>query len=122
MVVGVAGAGHQRRVLVGAVGLGEAAPGVEPAAAGWGDRRRHVAGDELDAAALVRVGQRNGVEQRPRVGVAWCGEQLVGGGGLDDAAEVHHRHPVGDVLDDAEVVGHDEVGEVELVLQALAAG
>ena len=65
------------------------------------------------------IGHRHGVEQRPGVGVAGCGEQLVGGGGLDDPAEVHHRHAVGDVLDDPEVVGHDEVGEVELVLQPL---
>ena len=51
--------------------------------------------------------------------MAGRGEHVVRRCRLDDAAEVHHGHPVGDVLDDAEVVGDDEVGEVELALQPL---
>ena len=39
-----------------------------------------------------------------------------GGRDLDDPAEVHDGDPVGDVTDDREVVGDEEVGEVELVL------
>ena len=35
---------------------------------------------------------------------------------LDDAAEVHDRNPVGDVLDHLEVVADEEVGEVQLLL------
>ena len=80
---------------------------------------RHVAGDEFDPPPIVRVGQGYGVEQGPGVGMAGRGEQVVRRCRLDDAAEVHHGHPVGDVLDDAEVVGDDEVGEVELALQPL---
>ena len=38
---------------------------------------------------------------------------------LDDAPEVHHRHPVGDVADDREVVGDEEVGDPQLVLEVL---
>jgi hypothetical protein len=38
MVVGVAGAGHQRRIFDAAVVLGVAATGVESTAARWGDR------------------------------------------------------------------------------------
>ena len=44
-------------------------------------------------------------------------EEILGGGELDDLAEVHHRDAVGDVADDGEVVGDEEVGEVELLLQ-----
>ena len=36
---------------------------------------------------------------------------------LDDLPEVHDRDPVGDVADDGEVVGDEEVGEPELLLQ-----
>ena len=48
---------------------------------------------------------------------AGVGEQLLGGRGLDDPAEVHHRDPVADVADHREVVGDEEVGQAELVLQ-----
>jgi hypothetical protein len=38
---------------------------------------------------------------------------------LDDAAEIHDRDAVADVLDHAEVVGNEEVGQAEAVLQVL---
>src|SRR5512140_2619021 len=44
-------------------------------------------------------------------------EQLFGGRGLDDPADVHHRDPLADVLDDAEVVRDEEVSEPELFLK-----
>ena len=43
----------------------------------------------------------------------------VGRPELHDLAQVHDRDPVGDVADDAEVVGDEEVGEAELLLQVL---
>ena len=36
---------------------------------------------------------------------------------LDDPPEVHDDHAVGEVLDDAEVVGDEEVGDAEVALQ-----
>ena len=39
-------------------------------------------------------------------------------GQLRDRAEVHHRHPVADVLDDAHVVRDEQVGQAQLALQA----
>ena len=38
---------------------------------------------------------------------------------LDQLADVHHRHAVADVLDHAQVVGHEQVGQPELLLQIL---
>ena len=38
---------------------------------------------------------------------------------LDQLADVHHRHPVADVLDHAQVVGDEQVGQAELLLQVL---
>ena len=99
--------------------FGVKAARMEPAAGRRRDRRRHVAGYQLAAPPRRWVGDGHGIEQRPRVRMPGRGEQRVGGGDLDDAPEIHHRDPVGDVLDDAEVVGNDDVGEVELALQAL---
>ena len=40
-------------------------------------------------------------------------------GQLGDPAQVHHRDPVADVLDDAHVVGDEQVGQPELALELL---
>ncbi len=45
------------------------------------------------------------------------GEQVLGARGLDDAAEIHHRDPVGDVPHHREVVGDEDVGKPEPALQ-----
>ena len=68
------------------------------------------------AGSLCHPGIRNGREQGLGVGVERLVEEGLGGTLLDDAAELHHGHLVGQVLDDAEVVGDEEVGEAELVL------
>ena len=44
---------------------------------------------------------------------------LTRGGFFHERAEVHHSDPVGDVPNDREVVGDDDVGEPELLLQLL---
>ena len=55
--------------------------------------------------ALGRViGDRHGRQQTDRVGVPRTGEQRLVVGHCDDAAEVHHRDPVGDATHDAEIV------------------
>jgi hypothetical protein len=38
---------------------------------------------------------------------------------FDDHAQVHHRHGVGDVLDHAQVVADEQVGDAEFALQVL---
>src|SRR5205085_1536271 len=79
---------------------------------GYPERPRSAAGDGAFAtgAALTRVRDRHRGEQFFRVGVAWVLADLVGLAGLDDLALVHHRDPVGDVADDADVVGDEDVG------------
>ena len=44
-------------------------------------------------------------------------EQRFLAGDLDDAAEIHHGDAMADVLDHAEVVRDEQVGEAELLLQ-----
>src|SRR5207237_5677435 len=88
-----------------------------PAARGGIGRARQVA-LEHDPAPLplpAGVGQGDGGEQRLRVGVGGGVKDVVDGADLGDPAEVHHRHPVGDVADDRQVVGHEQVGEAELL-------
>ena len=52
-------------------------------------------------------------------GCSRLAEELAPVGQLGDPAEVHHRHPVADVLDDAHVVGDEDVGQPELALELL---
>jgi len=37
--------------------------------------------------------------------------------GLDDAPEIHHRDPITDVLDHREVVGDEQVGQLQFILK-----
>ena len=48
-------------------------------------------------------GGGNGREQGARIGVARCREQARGRRQFDDLAQIHHRHTVGDVSDDAQI-------------------
>ena len=78
----------------------------------------HVAlqGDALRARSR-RVG--TGIADSSACVYGWAGDlvDLVARADLDDLAEVHHRHPIGDVADDGQVVGDEQVGQAELVLQ-----
>ena len=102
-------------------GLLPRAAGVE-AAAGRRVRGRGQVAREQDLLALVldhRVRDRDRGHQRARVGVQRRRVELAGLRLLDQPAEVHHADPVADVAHHREVVGDDEVGEPELVLQLL---
>src|SRR5207237_783880 len=97
------------------------AAGVEPAAVGRGSRAGWVAGQH-DARASGFDGDipdRDRREEGDRVGVERVDVELLGQCQLDHLAQVHHGDAVADVADDGEVVGDEEVGEVELLLQLL---
>ena len=66
-----------------------------------------------------RVGDRDGRQERDRVRVERLVVELARRGDLDDPAEVHDRDPVADVADDREVVGDEQVGQAESLLEAL---
>src|SRR5690606_19995972 len=122
----VAGAAMLRRDLSECGDIGVApgrpavgAPGVERATRRRRGGVRQLAGesDPAAGAALVRVGDGHGGQQRLGVGVPGAAEQLRCRRLLDDPAQVHDRHPVADVLDHGQVVGDEQVRQVELVLQ-----
>ena len=82
------------------------------------DRARHVTGQDHPAAPpRPRLRDRHRGEERLGVRVQRHLEQARLVGDLHDAAEVHHRHPVADVLDHREIVGDEQEGELQLVLQ-----
>ncbi len=65
----------------------------------------------------VRDGHRR--EQGLRVGVLGVLVERLPVRDLDDLAQIHHGHPVGDVAHHREVVGHEQVGQPELGLELL---
>ena len=56
-------------------------------------------------------------EQRLRIRVVRLAEELLGGGDLDHAPEIHDHHPIREMLDHAEVVADEQVGQPQLVAQ-----
>src|SRR5581483_9223597 len=49
----------------------------------------------------------------------WRSVERAAWGGLDNAAEIHHGDAAADVLDDREVVGDEQIGDAEFLLQIL---
>ena len=71
------------------------------------------------ACAAVGVGDGDGGEQGEGVGVQGVEVEVVAGADFDDFAEVHDGDAVGDVPHDGQVVGDEQVGEVEFALQVV---
>ena len=65
------------------------------------------------------VDPRDRAEQSPRVGVLGLVEDLLEGADLDHPPAVHDEHPVGDLGDDAEVVGDQDRRDVLLAVELL---
>ena len=81
-----------------------------------GARREGRGGVDLLVLALTEV--RDRIQQRDRVRVLRRGEDLRHGARLDDVALAHHDDVVGQVGDDAHVVGDEQDGAVEPVAEA----
>ena len=96
--------------LVRAAGV-ERAPGRDVDQA----RRRTLHGRE--AVAPVAVQARHGAEQAPGVGMLRPTEQVLRAAVLHRAARVHDEDVVGELGDDPQVVGDQDDGGVELLLQ-----
>src|SRR5579885_774252 len=90
------------------------------AAAGWGvERAWHFAG-QLDALGTTGgVDGRDGGEQRARVRMMRAQVDRLAVGKLHDLAEIHDRDAAADVLDHAQVVRDEQVGQVEPLLEVL---
>jgi hypothetical protein len=71
--------------------------------------------DALGAQAWIRFGYCR--EQGFSVGVPGGIKQLLGHRHLDDSPHIHHGNPLADVLDNAQVVSDEEIGQSQLRLQ-----
>ncbi len=71
--------------------------------------------------ACSRCGSGSGTADSSACVYGWPGAlvDLVAGARLDDLAEVHHRDAIGDVADHRQVVGDEDVGQAEGVLELL---
>ena len=71
--------------------------------------------DAVGAKARIRYGDRR--QEGLGIGMLRRREQFLGGRGLHDPADVHHRDPLADVLDDAQVVSNEEIGKPKSFLK-----
>ena len=71
--------------------------------------------DPVGAQARIRFGDRG--QQRLGIRMQRSREQRFGRRGLHDPADIHHRDPFADVLDDAQVVRDEQIREPQPVLQ-----
>src|SRR5262245_16868315 len=67
--------------------------------------------------ASRRVGDEDGIEEPAGISVAGITEDLRAATRLDDLSEIHHRDAMADPLDHCHVVGDEEIGDAEVVLQ-----
>src|SRR3954447_137478 len=92
------------------------APGVEGTSLRWVEQARGVARDRDQAGVGVTTDVGDAAHQAPGVGHLRVGEDLARRAVLHRAAAVHHHRGVGQLGDDAQVVGDDDDRGVELAL------
>src|SRR5690606_39081492 len=78
---------------------------------------RHVALKHGEGTAFVGIVDGVGAEESPRIGMPSPLVQVEAGELFDDVAEVHNDDAVAEVLDDLEVMGDEDKGQAELVLE-----
>jgi peptide/nickel transport system ATP-binding protein len=113
------GVGRERRNRGLAYFSGIRTAGMEGAPGGRIHRRGRIARqhDPLAAAFDFGIGDRNRAHQGAGVGMAGIADHLVGAAQLDDLAEIHHGHPVGNVPHHREVVGDEDHAQAHLFHQ-----
>ena len=103
----------------GAQANGDRASWVEAAAGRWMQRAGNVACQDNALSQNKRIWHWYRAHQSEGVGMHRIAKQLITICHLNHLAEVHHRNPVTDVLDDAQVVCDKEIRKTEVFLQLL---
>ena len=62
-------------------------------------------------------GLRDGRDEGARIRVGASRQHIAGGSNLDDAAEIHNRDAVAQMIDHAQVVADEDEGEAELAAE-----
>ena len=63
------------------------------------------------------IGQRHGGQQCFRIGMHRRLKDLLHRSGLDDLAHIHHRHSVANMANDTQVMGDEQIGQMQLFLE-----
>src|SRR5580704_14286165 len=79
------------------------------------ERARHLALDRALAPSPL-ANARHGIEERARIGMRRMREDVLAACELDDAAEIKNRDPVGEVLDDTEIMADEEIAQLLALL------
>ena len=95
------------------------AASMELTALGRLDGAGDIAFQDFGVLVGILIGGGDGVQQSLGVGMEGMCEDLVGIAQLNHVAQVHNADTVGDVLNDRQVVGDEQVGQVLLFLQIL---
>src|SRR6185369_9654830 len=78
-------------------------PRSKPAAGRQRAGARNLALQQCPPSAPARMGDRNGVQQGPCIGMPRIFEERIAGGDFDDGAEIHDRNRRADEFHDAQV-------------------
>src|SRR6476620_9564807 len=110
---------YQRRLLFGADRLRLPAACSKAAAGGRVCRAGHVTfeHDALSAPTLRRLLDRYGRQQCLCVGMSRPVVDVLLRPDLDDLAEIHDGNAIGDVTNEREIMGDEQVRETEVALQ-----
>ena len=65
------------------------------------------------------IGLGHGRQQSLGIGVPGREKEVGGICHFDHLADIHHHHPIADVLHDAEIVGDEDVGQAQFGLEVL---
>ena len=110
---------HPRRCDRAAVVARPRAAGMKLAPRRSGQKRRHLGGQGNAVLGAVRVGFRVGRQKRRRIGMGGRAEDGLRRARLDKPAQIHHRHPVGDMVHHMQVVGDDHHGQSQPFAQLI---
>src|SRR6185312_13467427 len=66
--------------------------------------------------AEIRIRRQHRLQQRARIGMRLRCEQAGAAALFDDAAEIHDRDAIGEMLHDSEIMADEEVSDAELAL------
>ena len=87
------------------------------ALAGRTNRTRDLTGEKWTASALPGISDRHGAQQAFGVGMLGITEHLLAGSELYYLTEVHDGHPVGDALDDCQIVTDEQIRKAKFLLE-----
>jgi hypothetical protein len=99
--------------------IGQGAARVEGAARRWIYGRRDFTGqfDPISGSAWIRY--RRCRQQGAGIGMLWIGKYLFAGAGFDRMAQIHHHHVICDMFHDRQIVGDEQIGQLEFFLQVI---